>query len=276
MKQLRAIRILLAALFLLATADCLIIGFLIRRMHPMARAAEEMQIIFSASAIGWGVLAVWLLLTFLFGRIYCASFCPVGVLSDVFFRIRKHVPKLNRPFSYRRPSKLSIPILLAYIICIAAGVVIVPFLIEPWNIARNIASVAEPSAVDKTLINLDLGVGTGIVAGIVSGLLIAVTSLWRGREFCSRYCPLGTALGIVQQHSVMHIELDPDKCTSCGICEDNCRSQCINIADRIIDQKRCVRCFDCVADCPEGAIRYQINRNMRPASPLMRKANTKT
>lgn len=273
MKRLRAIRILLAVLFLLATADCLIIGFLVRRMHPMARAAEDMQIVLSASSIGWGALATWLVLTFLFGRIYCASFCPVGVLSDVFFRIRKRIPRLNRQFSYRPASKFSLPILAVYIVCILAGIVAVPFLIEPWNIARNIASAFEPTAVGKTWISIGLGVGTGIIAGVVSALLIAVTSLWRGREFCSRYCPVGTALGYVQQHSLYHLELDPDRCVACGKCEENCRSQCISIAGRIIDEKRCVRCFDCVADCPEGAIRYQLNKNLRPASPLMRKAN---
>lgn len=273
MKQLRAIRILLAILFITATADCLIIGFLVRRMHPMARAAEESQIMLSALSIGWGALAVWLILTFIFGRIYCASFCPVGIISDFFLRIRKKIPKLNKPFSYRRPSKFSIPVLVVYIICIVFGITVVPLLIEPWNITRNIAAAAETSAIEKTWITLGFGALIGIAAGIVSALLIAFTSLWRGRDFCTRYCPVGTALGMVQQYSLMHIELDPDKCTSCGLCEDICRAQCIRISERLIDQKRCVRCFDCVADCPEGAIRYQLNKNMRMSSPLMRKAN---
>lgn len=273
MKQLRAIRILLAILFFLATADCLIIGYLVKRMHPMAHAAEESQIMLSAFSVGWGAIAVWLLLTFVFGRIYCASFCPVGIISDFFLRIRRKIPRLNKPFSYRNPSKFSLPILIVYVICVVFGIVVVPFLIEPWNIARNISSIAEPSAIEKTWITFGLGAGTGVVAGIVSGLLIALISLWRGREFCSRYCPVGTALGYVQQYSLFHLEIDPDRCTVCGRCEDNCRSQCIKITDRLVDEKRCVRCFDCVADCPEGAIRYQLNKNMRPASPLMRKTD---
>lgn len=268
MKQLRAIRILLAALFLLAATACLVIG---PNIHPMARAAANLQIVLSASAITLGVTFVWILLTFLLGRVYCASVCPVGVCSDIFFRIRRHIPRLDKPFSYRPASKWSIHILWIFVACILAGVTIVPLLIEPWNIARNMAAAANVSALDKAWTTIGLGAATGVAAGIVSGMLIAITSLWRGREFCSRYCPIGTGLGYVQKHSLFHIEFDPDKCTSCGLCEDRCRSQCIKVSERKIDSKRCVRCFDCVADCPEGAIRYQLNRNMRPSSPLMRK-----
>ena len=269
MKQLRAIRIMLAGLFLLASAACLIIG---PHVHPMARAAQSMQIMLSLSSVTIGVTLVWLILTFLFGRIYCASFCPVGVMSDVFFRVRKWIPRLNKPFRYREYSKITVHILWVYILCLLAGITIVPFIIEPWNIARNMAASVNMTAVQKTWATIGLGAGTGVIAGIVSALLIAATSLWRGREFCTRYCPVGCALGILQRHSISHIEIDPDKCTSCGLCEDICRAQCIKVSERRVDQGRCVRCFDCVADCPEGAIKYQFHRNMRPASPLMRKA----
>lgn len=256
---------------MLATTACLVIG---PHIHPMARASRSVQIILSVSSVTIGVTLIWLVLTFVFGRIYCASVCPVGVFSDIFFRIRRVVPKLNKPFSYRPHSKMSVHILWIYILCLLAGVTVVPFIIEPWNIMSNMASTVNLTATEKTWATISLGAGTGVLAGIVSALLIAITSLWRGREFCTRYCPVGTALGIVQQHSLFHIEFDPDKCVSCGLCEDRCRAQCIKISERMIDQKRCVRCFDCVADCPEGAIRYQLNRNMRMSSPLMNKSKT--
>ena len=273
MKQLRAIRILLAILFLLATIDCLVIR---RYIHPMAHAVEELQIALSLNSYAMGVLLVWLLLTLVFGRVYCASVCPVGVMSDIFFRLRKKIPRLNKPFRYRAASKFSTPIFLAYLVCVIVGVMVVPLILEPWNITRNMASVANIQAANNGWVTIGLGAGVGVIAGLVSAVLIALLSVWRGREFCTRYCPIGIGLGMVQQHSLFHIELDPDRCTSCGLCEDTCRSQCIDIKNRIIDQKRCVRCFDCVADCPEEAIRYQIHRNLRPGSPLMNKANPKS
>ena len=271
MKQLRAIRILLAILFLIAATVCLVIG---PQFHPMARAAYSLQIILSAASVTLGATVVWLLLTFLFGRIYCSTACPVGTFSDIFFRIRSKIPRLAKPFRYRPRSKFAIHILWIYALCLIAGISVVPFIIEPWNIARNIAATANPHIIDSTWLTISLGSATGIAAGIVSALLIAVSSLFYGREFCSRYCPLGTALGFVQERSLWHIEFDPDRCTNCGICEENCRSQSIKIVSRYVDESRCVRCFDCVANCPEAAIKYQFNRN-RPATPLFHKAKTR-
>lgn len=276
MKTLRGIRILLAVLFFAATAACLIVG---PQIHPMARAAQSAQIVLSAASITIGATLVWLLLTFLFGRIYCATVCPVGTFSDIFFRIRRRVPKLNKPFSYRHPSRAGVHILWVYVLCLLLGIVGVPYLIEPWNMARNLVSAVRPETTAETWgmlhTQIGLGVATGAVAGVVTAVLIALTSLWRGREFCSRYCPLGTAMGLMQGMTLYHIEIDPDRCTSCGRCEDICRSQCVKVVSRYVDDARCVRCFDCVAECPEGAIRFQANRNRRPASPLLRRKKMK-
>lgn len=254
-------------LFLIAAAACLLIG---PQVHPMARAAGRLQIVLSAASVTFGVTLVWLALTFLFGRVYCSTACPVGTLSDIFLRVRRMVPRLNRPFRYRHPSRWGIHILWIYLLCLIAGVVSVPFIIEPWNMVRNMAAAFNLDAVATTWATIGLGAGTGVIAGIVSALLIAALSLWRGREFCTRYCPVGAALGIVQEYSLMHIEIDPDRCIGCGRCEERCRAQCIKAVSRYVDASRCVRCFDCVAECPTGAIRYQRNRN-RPATPLMRR-----
>ncbi len=269
MKQIRAIRILMAALFFIAASACLILG---PQVHPMARAARSLQITLSAAASTMGVTLVWLLITFIFGRIYCAAVCPVGTFSDLFFRLRRKIPRLNKPFSYRHRSKWPVHILWIYLLCILAGVVVVPFIIEPWNMARNMATAANPQLIDSTWATIGRGAATGIAVGVLSAILLILCGLSYGRSFCTRFCPLGTILGFVQERSIMHIEIDPDKCISCGRCEDNCRAQCIKVVSRYIDSSRCTRCFDCVADCPAGAIRYQLNRNRRPASSLMRKA----
>ena len=239
-------------------------------MHPMAAVSEKTQIILSAGATAIGALLAWLILTFIFGRIYCATVCPIGTLSDIFIRIRRKIPKLDKKYSYRPSRRWSIHILLVYVICILAGVLTVPYILEPWNIMRNIVSIVKPSAVEATWINLGIGVATGMIAGTVSLIFIAVYSLLHGRMFCTDICPIGTAMGLLHEHNIYHIEIDPDRCTSCGICENICKSACIKVVSRHVDNSRCVRCFDCLAACPEEAIRYQPNRN-RPATPLFRK-----
>ncbi len=49
---------------------------------------------------------------------------------------------------------------------------------------------------------------------------------------------------------------DEDKCTSCGICYENCRFDAIN-EDYEIDPFRCEGCGVCAYVCPENAIRME-------------------
>ena len=258
----------MAALFFAACAACLLIG---PHVHPMARAASQLQIVLSSASATALLSLTWLTITFLLGRVYCSTACPIGTFSDMFLRLRRRSTRLNKPFRYRARPPWAIHILWVYLLCVIVGIVAVPFVIEPWNIARNAASAVHPELALSTWGSIGIGAAVGAAIGILSLIVIAILSLWHGRDFCTRFCPLGTALGYVQKYSVMHIELDPDKCISCGKCEENCRAQCISIKDRIIDEQRCVRCFTCVADCPTGALRYQPNRN-RPTTPIVNKA----
>ena len=265
MKQLRVIRIILAAIFIIGAVLYFSIG---RSVHPALGFVEKAQIIPSSIASCLGAVIVWLIITLLMGRIYCATVCPVGTFQDIFRHGRKLIKPLNKPFSYRPSSKMRYYIMGAYIFCIIAGVAAVPFWIEPWSIIRNISGDIHPSAEKVEWIRLGVGVTTGIIAGVISAILLIVVALITGRGFCTDICPIGTALGCLSNYTLYHIEIDPDRCINCMKCEDVCRSQCIKVVSRHVDNSRCVRCFDCGHVCPNDAIRLQINRNRR-ATPLM-------
>lgn len=265
MKQLRIIRMVLAILFLVASVACVTLG---AATPPAALLAQRSQIILSALSATAGSTLVWIVITLLFGRVYCSTVCPVGTVSDIFLKIRNRIPRLATPFRYTHPSRISAHILWVYILCIIIGVMGIPYLIEPWNIMRNLGAIVNVSAIAGTWLNIGMSALAGIMGGVTALLLVALLSLWRGREFCTSYCPVGKALGLLSEYSMYHIEIDRDKCSSCGLCEDICRSSCIKTVSRYVDNSRCVRCFDCVAKCPDQAVRFQINRN-RPASPLM-------
>lgn len=266
MKALRNIRLSLAALFLAASLGALFLG---ARPHTLGWMAEKSQVILSALSVSAGTTLVWLLLTFVFGRVYCSTVCPVGTLSDIWMMCRRFFPRLrNRPFRYRQRSRWAVHILWVYILCLLFGVVGIPFLIEPWNMMRNVAATVNPDTVQATWSTIGVSALTGTIGGIVAMVMVAALSILYGRRFCTDFCPLGTAMGLLSNYSVYHLEIDRDQCTSCGVCEEICRSQCIKSVSRYIDDTRCVRCFDCINKCPAEAIRFQMNRN-RPATPLM-------
>lgn len=265
MKELRVIRIILAVLFFLGAGAYLAIGL---PVHRALKFVELFQIIPSSITFSLGAIIVWFVITLFLGRVYCSTVCPVGTLQDIFSKGRKIIRPLNKPFSYRPGSKMRFYILGIYIFCIIAGVAAVPFWIEPWSIMRNISGDIHPSAEKVEWIRIGVGVTSGIIAGVVSAVLLLIVALLTGRGFCTDICPVGTALGCLSNYTLYHIEIDPDRCINCMKCEDICPSQCVKVSSRLVDNSRCVRCFDCGHICPNDAIRMQINRNRR-INPLM-------
>jgi ferredoxin len=54
-----------------------------------------------------------------------------------------------------------------------------------------------------------------------------------------------------------YAEVDPDLCIGCGICEDRCNLDAINIEDNIaqVDKGRCIGCGVCVPTCDSEAMK---------------------
>lgn len=242
-------------------------------IHAELEPTEESQLIPSALAFGMGALLFWLCATFFMGRIYCSTVCPLGTLSDVAMRTRREIgkmfPRYGKIFRYKKEKTWRYHILALYIICLILGGVLLAaaYFIEPWNVMRNFAALYSPGSVAFTWAALGIGVGWGIASGIVVLLAVLTWGFFSGRDYCNTVCPIGTGLGVVSRYSLLHIEIDPDKCISCMKCQDGCRSSCIKVSERIVDNSRCVKCFDCTAVCPTGAIRLQSGRN-KPATPM--------
>ncbi|MDE5886368.1 MAG: 4Fe-4S binding protein [Muribaculaceae bacterium] len=267
MKDLRTIRIFLAILFFVLAVAYLAIS---PTVHPIARVVAKIQIIPSLIAVGMGAVLIWFAITFVFGRIYCSTICPVGTYQDVVIWLRRRFGGARRPLSFRQPDAVRFPLAVIFYICLPLGVAVVPFWLEPWSIMRNICGAIHPSAQEEIWLELGIGMATGIAAGILSGALLAVCAFFTGRSFCTEICPVGTALGLLSDYTLLHIEIDPDKCIDCMKCEEICEAHCIKVVSRYVDNSRCIRCFDCLKVCPNDAIRYQIHRNRR-ATPLMNK-----
>lgn len=203
-------------------------------------------------------------LTIIFGRIYCSALCPLGVMQDIFFRARR-LPPLKKKLSALRfapaQNTLRLGILAAFIILILTG-------------ANAIALIIEPTAIYTHIVRMFTQTETLTIpaAAITATVIIffAMISVRRGRIWCNTICPVGTALGLIAARSHLRISINPDLCTACGKCQDVCKAQCIDLTQLTVDNSRCVCCFDCLAVCPGGAVRYT-DRPATPASPLMQR-----
>lgn len=214
-----------------------------------------------------------ILLTLLFGRVYCSVICPLGILQDIIVRLGRFGSK-NR-YKYRKPLKwLQYSFLGLFVISFIIELTFLVSLLDPYaaygRIASNFGSQVyvalnnlfatwaerHDSTLFYTMAYNHKTAITLIVSG-VSLLVVMVLSILNGRIYCTTVCPAGTLLGFISKYSFFKPVLDTDLCNGCKICAKNCKSSCIDPVNHLIDYSRCVVCMDCTVKCKQGAIKYQ-------------------
>jgi ferredoxin len=220
-------------------------------------------------------LFIVLLLTVLFGRLYCSTLCPLGVLQDVFTYIARKWSNKKMFFKHKKEIKwLRYSILALTAIALMGGFMLITTLLDPYSIAgRFFAYITKPiviignnivatfAAKANSYVVYKMAVNWPVASVLLSTLvmfsIIAYLSFKRGRLYCNAICPVGTLLGLLSKVSVFKIKIQSANCTKCAKCVSVCKSECIDLKTNIIDYSRCVTCFNCVAICPDNAIDYQ-------------------
>ena len=280
--MLRKIRIILASIFFVGVT-LLFLDFT-GTLHAWLGWMAKVQLLPAVLALNFVTVVILLLITLLFGRVYCSVICPLGVMQDIISWIHGKTKKKNRfRFGYS-PAKnwLRYPILVLFIIALVFGAHSIAILIAPYSaygrIAANLlaplyqlgnnffAWIAERAGSYAFY-------STEVWIKSVSSLVIAAVTLvvvgflaWKhGRTWCNTVCPVGTVLGFVSRFSIFAPVIDTEKCRNCGLCGKQCKASCINMKEHEIDYSRCVACMDCIDTCKDGAISYKSRSSRRPA-----------
>ena len=233
----------------------------------------KVQLLPAILALNIGVVICLVLLTLIFGRVYCSVICPLGVFQDVVSWLAGKYRK-NR-FRYSKEfSKLRYIVLLLFIASLLSGTgFLLVKLLAPYSAyGRMVSSLLQP-------IYIGLNNGLAFIAERVDSyafysvdvwmkslpiffvailtFIMLVVLAWRGgRTYCNSVCPVGTFLGLLSRFAWMKPVIDTDKCNGCGLCERNCKASCINSKGHNIDYSRCVACMNCIDKCKRGAIKY--------------------
>lgn len=274
---LRWSRIIVASLIF-----ALLTGGLVSYGTTFPRIAEyiaRIQFIPAVVVFSLSTIVVWILVTLIFGRIYCSTVCPLGTFQDIIARLPRlgHYPA-RRNYHYSRPLTLwrNVSLCVAFV-AMFLGVSVVVSLLDPYQLySRFCAVILKP--LWGMAIDAFKNPGVVVASASLVGILIAVVTLGiigtlsfrNGRTFCNSVCPVGTTLGFVSKWSIFHIDIDTDKCIQCRKCEHVCKASCIDLISHVVDGSRCVTCFDCLPVCPNDAIHYTPTRHTL-SDPLMRK-----
>jgi ferredoxin len=224
---------------------------------------------------GWiatGFIVV-MVLTLLFGRIYCSVLCPLGILQDLIARMRFKKPryKFLKPWNIIRYSTLAIVVVAAL-----AGSLFLLYMLDPYSFAGRIFSdLIRPLYYGVNNIGVQIlgyfnsyalhhvefkGMpwqGVAITGGLTFVLVIVA---WRfGRIFCNSFCPIGALLSLISRYSIFKLVIDESACTSCNRCSRDCKANCIDVKSKEIDFSRCVACYNCIGSCKEGGIGYRLS-----------------
>lgn len=241
-------------------------------IHAWLGWMAKIQFLPALLALNVGVIAALVLITLVFGRIYCSVICPLGIMQDIFGAIGKKARK-NR-YSYSPALNILRYVMLGVmVLAIIFGIgsvvaILAPYsaygriaqnlLVPLWAWGNNILAYFAERSGSYAFYSVDVRIGSlsVLIVAAVTLVVLAVLSWRNGRTYCNTICPVGTVLGFFARFSWLKPVINTSKCNSCGLCARNCKAACIDNKSHSIDYSRCVACMDCLAKCHKGAISY--------------------
>jgi polyferredoxin len=261
---------------------------LFARLDPLLMLAATLA--GRALVSGLALAAATVVLTLLFGRVWCGWLCPLGTLLEWLSPRRTRTKAPSPPERWRILKHL---VLFAILAAAVLGNQTLIFLDPITILTRTLATSIWPAlrygvvAAETFLYQfpalwgpLDV-IHNGVVQPLFQEVqpVFALTFLvalffvglvalnwWAERFWCRYLCPLGGLLGLLSKLSLVRREVSDD-CALCARCTHQCPTGTIDPHDDFrSDAAECIVCFDCLTDCtPEGiGFRWQLIR-WRPA-----------
>lgn len=138
-----------------------------------------------------------------FGRVFCASVCPLGAIQDVVVLKPVRIPRwLEEVLGLLRHVYLGLAVLF---VITGAGFIICRY--DPF-----VAFFRRSGSTFMLLLG---------AAFLLGGIFVA-------RPYCRFLCPYGVLLGWMSRLSKWHASITPDTCIQCRLCEDACPFGAIN------------------------------------------------
>ena len=202
-------------------------------------------------------LAIPIIATFLFGRVFCSWICPVGFLLECTDKLRGVLVFLEVKPSDLHFSRMTKYILLGVGLALTAflGIPILGYLYPPAILGRESHDFvfALFDRAEDGLFSLST---TGLTWMSLLLLAIVLFEVVVSRRWWCRYlCPGGALYGMIGAARPVRVELDESACTRC--------SDCVRVCPVGLDPMNnamgidCDNCGLCISHCNDKALEYR-------------------
>jgi cytochrome c oxidase accessory protein FixG len=176
------------------------------------------------------MVAIFLLLTMVLGRVWCGWLCPQTVLNDLIDMVRE------KGRSFRSAVAATFVVHLSALL-LSALVTFTMFcwFLKPAQLLNDLSVTASHSVLT----------GSFAIVSVLMYLNFVVVK----REFCRSYCPYGRFQGALLEDATLNlafIEETRDRCTRCGSCVRVCPME-IDVRQGF--QIECINCGRCIDAC---------------------------
>jgi tetratricopeptide (TPR) repeat protein/ferredoxin len=198
---------------------------------------------------GFVFLAVALLLTLIFGRLFCGWGCHLVALQDLCGWIMKRMGIRPRPFR----SRLLVWVPLALALYMFVWPSFERVVLQAGPVVPPLSNHFVTTSFWKTFPGPAIAVLTLVTCGFAAVYFLGA------KGFCTYGCPYGGLFALADRFAPGAIVVN-DSCEQCGHCTATCTSNVlvheeVRLYGRVVDPG-CMKCMDCVSVCPKNALRY--------------------
>jgi polyferredoxin len=169
-----------------------------------------------------------LVITFVFGRVYCGYVCPYGAIQELI-----NVKNIKIPKKVDRYLKC-----IKYVLLITLPVISI---IVGYEFGFE--------APFKTVFNFSF-----LLVPMIITIGFAFISIFSNRFFCRYICPYGALMGLISKISIFKLFKDED-CIKCGLCVKACPQGAMCSPGE--SKSECIMCGKCIEKCPKDCLKIK-------------------